>query len=123
MHYRESILWGKAMRLAEVACREAARLTVRERYGLRSQLTRAAVSVVSNIAEGWNRESSREKAQFFAIAQGSLAELHTQFQLCANLRWLDEVRLTELFGLVDEVGRILTVLRQNLRKHHTRTNS
>ena len=48
---------------------------------------------------------------------------HTQIQLCANLRWLDEVRLTELFGLVDEVGRILTVLRQNLRKHHTRTNS
>ena len=123
MHYRDSILWGKAMRLAEVACREVARLTVHERYGIRSQMTRAAVSVVSNIAEGWNRESSREKAQFFAIAQGSLAELHTQFQLCANLRWLDEIRLAELFGLIDEVGRMLTALRQKLRKRHASTNS
>jgi four helix bundle protein len=122
MHYRESILWSKAMRLAEVACSEASRLTVRERFGIRSQMTRAAVSVVSNIAEGWNRESSKKKAQFFAIAQGSLAEVHTQFSLCANLGWLESNRLAELFGLVDEVGRMLTTLRQKLRHRHT-TNS
>jgi len=52
-----------------------------EVYGMRAQMTRAAVSVPSNIAEGWTRESKAEKRQFLAVAQGSLAELETQLTL------------------------------------------
>jgi four helix bundle protein len=82
---------------------------------MRSQMTRAAVSVTCNIAEGWTRESRREKAQFLSIAQGSLAELHSQLVLCGRLEWLDSNSLEPVQGLVDEVGRMLTTLRQRLR--------
>lgn len=115
MHYRNAVIWNKAMVLAEQACRLAGTLPAAERFGLRSQLSRAAVSVPSNIAEGWSRESRREKAQFLAIAQGSLSELHTQLLLGERLGWLDAESLISLYGLIDEVSRMLTILRRQLR--------
>src|SRR5688572_25843887 len=104
MHYRTSILWRKALHLAELACRAAGELHASERFGMRSQMTRAATSVVCNVAEGWNRESRKEKAQFLAIAQGSLAELHTQLLLCVRLGWLAPDHLDRVMPLADEVG-------------------
>lgn len=89
MHYRDAKVWEKAMHLAELVCRGTAALPHEERFGMRGQITRAAVSVPSNIAEGWARESRREKAQFMAIAHGSLAELHTQILLCERVGWLE----------------------------------
>ena len=53
-----------------------------EEYGIRSQMRRAAVSVPSNIAEGWVRKSSKEKFRFMEIAEGSLMELDTQAEIC-----------------------------------------
>ena len=117
MHYRDAEVWKRAMSLAEQACRLAGRLPPAERFGLRSQLSRAAVSVPSNIAEGWSRESRREKAQFMAIAQGSLAELHTQLLLCERLGWLDSASLLASYALMDETSRMLTALRRRLRDH------
>ncbi len=115
MHYMESTLWNKAMKLAELACRSASRLPREERYGIRLQITRAAVSVVSNIAEGWTRESKKERAHFLAIAHGSLSELHTQLLLCSRLEWLPQDVLQTPLGLIDEISRMLTTLRQRSR--------
>lgn len=115
MHYRDAVIWNKAMVLAEQACRLARTLPPEERFGLRSQLSRAAVSVPSNVAEGWSRESRRDKAQFLAIAQGSLSELHTQLMLCERLEWFDAQPLLPIYGLIDEVSRMLTTLRRKLR--------
>ena len=115
MHYRSAVIWEKAMALAEQACRLAGTLPAVERFGLRSQLSRAAISVPSNIAEGWSRESRREKAQFLAIAQDSLSELHTQLLLAERLGWLDPEPLAQTYGLIDEVSRMLTTLRRRLR--------
>lgn len=116
MHYRNAVVWSKAMLLAEQACRLAAVLPPIERFGMRSQMSRAAISVPSNIAEGWSRESRREKAQFLAIAQGSLSELHTQLLLCERLGWLTAGALSPAYGLIDEISRMLTTLRRGLRK-------
>jgi len=115
MHYRNAVIWEKAMTLAEQACRLAGNLPAMERFGLRSQLSRAAISVPSNIAEGWSRESRREKAQFLAIAQGSLSELHTQLLLGERLGWFKSGSLATTYGLIDEVSRMLTTLRRKLR--------
>lgn len=57
MHYRQTVVWSKAMEVACEIYRWVARLPKEEMYGMRSQITRAAVSVPSNIAEGWTRES------------------------------------------------------------------
>ena len=88
MHYRETVVWTRAMQAAKELYRLAPLLPREEMYGMRAQMTRAAVSVPSNIAEGWTRESKAEKRQFLAVAQGSLAELETQLTLCEEIGWL-----------------------------------
>lgn len=115
MHYRDAEVWKRAMSLAEQACKLAEHLPAAERFGMRAQLSRAAVSVPSNVAEGWSRESRKEKSQFMAIAQGSLSELHTQLLLCERLGWLDSKALQLPYGLIDETSRMLTTLRRRLR--------
>jgi len=114
--YKDLIVWQKAMEAAREVYRLAPRLPREETYGMRSQITRAAVSIPANIAEGWARESEREKAHFLAIAQGSLAESETLLTLCEQVGWFPEQETQKLRGLWDEVGRMLTTLRRNLRK-------
>ncbi len=82
---------------------------------MRSQLTRASVSISTNIAEGWARESIRDKAHFLAIAHGSLAETDTLITLCEDFGWFPTPETRRLRGLLDEVSRILTTLRRRRR--------
>ena len=115
MHFKELIVWQKAMEAArEVYCL-VPMLPKEETYGMRSQITRAAISIPSNIAEGWARESDKEKAQFLAIAQGSLAELDTQLSLCEQIGWIPEKESIRLRATMTEIGKILTTMRKNRR--------
>jgi four helix bundle protein len=70
LRYKDLTVWRKAMDLAKEVYRIVQWLPREEAYGMRSQLTRAAISIPANIAEGWTRESERERARFLAIAQG-----------------------------------------------------
>lgn len=115
MHYKELIVWQKAMEAAKQVYLLVPKLPREETYGMRSQLTRAAVSVPANIAEGWARESEKEKAQFLAISQGSLAETETLLTLCEEIGWFPQVETQTLRLLLSEVGKMLTVMRRNLR--------
>ena len=69
----------------------------------------------ANIAEGWTRETVKDKARFLAMAQGSLAETETLLTLCEDLGWFPKSETHKLRGLLDEVSRILTTMRRNLR--------
>ena len=82
---------------------------------MRSQITRAAVSMPANIAEGWTRETVKDKARFLAIAQGSLAETETLLTLCEDLGWFPQSDTQTLRGLLDEVSRMLTSMRRRMR--------
>jgi four helix bundle protein len=115
MHYRETVMWQKAMQAAREVYRLTPMLPKEETYGMRSQITRAVVSVPANIAEGWTREFKRDKAQFLAVAQGSLAETETLLTLCEDLGWFPLEETRDLRILVDEVSRILTTMRRNRR--------
>jgi four helix bundle protein len=116
MHYREAVVWKRAMQLAQEVYRLVRLLPREETYGMRTQMTRAAVSVPSNIAEGWTRESKAGKRQFFAIAQGSLAELETQLTLCEEIGWMSRDQTRSLREFIDETSRMLTTFRQRLRR-------
>lgn len=116
LHYRELIVWRKAMDLAREIYRLAPLLPKEETFGMRSQITRAAVSVPANIAEGWARESERERAQFLAIAQGSLAETETFLTLCEEIGWLHTAETAQLRSLIEEVGKMLSTMRRKLRE-------
>ena len=81
-----------------------------ERYGLSSQMQRASVSIPSNIAEGFGRESTKELLRFLYTARGSLMELSTQLEICNNLGYLPEEEHSSIQRLADEVNRLLNGL-------------
>ena len=83
-HYRLEV-WQEAMRLVRLVYLASSQMPEHERFGLQSQLRRAAVSVPSNIAEGAARGGKAEYARFLQIARGSLMELDTQLWLCQDL--------------------------------------
>jgi len=87
-----------------------------ERYGLTSQMRRAAVSIPSNIAEGFNRYNNREYRQFLYVALGSCAELETQVELSSDLEFLSEVERTELLEKLDFESRMLRNLIKRLSR-------
>ena len=115
-HYKQTIAWQKAMAAAVEVYRLVALLPKEEIYGMRSQITRAAVSIPANIAEGWARESARGKGQFLAIAQGSLAETETLISLCEQIGWFPQAETQAVHELLEEVSRILTALRRRFRQ-------
>lgn len=80
------MVWQKGMQIVELSFKFSESLPTEEKYGLRSQMTRAAVSIPSNIAEGGSRKSEKEYAHFLEISLGSSFELETQFLICAQLK-------------------------------------
>ncbi len=116
MNYQRAAVWQKSMKAAREVYRLAPRLPDEERYGMRSQITRSGVSVAANIAEGWSRETPRDKAYFFAIAQGSLAETETLLTLCEDFAWFPREETASLRELLDEVSRMLTTLPRQRRQ-------
>lgn len=110
--HKDLRVWQLAMSLAAEVYRKTSLLPVEERYGLQSQIRRAAVSIPSNIAEGAARGSAAEFARFLAISLGSLAELETQFLLCEDLNFL--VRHEELHKSIHSIRVMLSRLRRAL---------
>ncbi len=83
--FRDLVAWQRAMHTARLVYRRTEALPPRERFGLASQMNRAAVSVPSNIAEGYARGTTADFLRFLRIARGSLAELDTQAELAADV--------------------------------------
>ncbi|MGN6033625.1 MAG: four helix bundle protein [Thermomicrobiales bacterium] len=115
MHYRDLTVWQRAMEAAREIYRLVPLLPREETFGMRSQITRAAVSIPANIAEGWARESPRDTAHFFAIAHGSLAETETLLTLCKDLGWFATPGTSTVRDLLDETSRMLTTMRRRYR--------
>ena len=113
--YRELMVWQKSYALA-LAVYQATRAFPRsELFGLTSQFRRAAVSVPANIAEGYCRRSRPDYLRFLSISQGSIGEIDTLLSLARDLSHLDAATGQQLAGVVDEIGKMLTRLTQNLR--------
>ena len=81
-----------------------------EQFGLTSQIRRAAVSVTSNIAEGFSRPSFADKAHFYAMAQGSLTELQNQLLIAKDIAYIEQKSFDKLAELTVVVHKLLTSL-------------
>jgi four helix bundle protein len=114
--YRDLLAWQKAMELVTELYRETRHSPEDERYGLVSQMRRAAVSIPSNLAEGHGRNSTNEFHHFIGQARGSLSELETQIEIARNLNFWDKEVASRLLSQVGEIGRMLTGLRAWSRK-------
>ena len=104
-HYKELLIWQKGMALAKGVYGLTARFPADERFGLVSQMRRAAISVPSNIAEGQARHGTREFLQFLSHANGSLAELDTQLLLSVEMKYCVPRDVDGLAGLIDELQK------------------
>ncbi len=104
------------MELVTEVYRETEDFPEKERYGLTSQLRRAAVSIPSNIAEGQGRLSKGEFHQFLGHARGSLMEVETQVIIAQNLGYLDKACGERLSAKAAELGRILNGLLSSLKR-------
>ncbi|MBS0456492.1 MAG: four helix bundle protein [Proteobacteria bacterium] len=118
-HFRELEVWQLAMSLTKSVYGLTASMPREERYGLSSQLQRAAVSVPSNVAEGNARASARDYARFVSMALGSCAELQTQLLLARDLGLGAADACDDALDLCDRVGKMLLRLHQALSRRLT----
>ena len=101
------------MELVEMVYRLVRVFPADERFRLCDQLSRAVVSIPSNIAEGNGRESKAEYARFLGIARGSLYEVETQLEIAKRLGYVDD--LSDVSGLISEIARMLVSIIAKLR--------
>ena len=112
--YRDLVVWQKGIAIAKEIYLLTKQLPADEKFGLVSQMRRAAVSVPSNIAEGQARHTTGEFIQFISHAEGSVAELDTQLTLCQDLGLLTQEEITAAANLLEELRRMLNGLRRKL---------
>ena len=110
--YEDLKVWQKAMLLAKTVYGLQKQLPKEETYGLCDQIRRAAVSIPSNIAEGFGRDTNKDFKHFLSIARGSLYETKTQLQLAEGLGYLQIDADTS--AQMDEVGKLLNGLTRSL---------
>ncbi|MBR1560963.1 MAG: four helix bundle protein [Clostridia bacterium] len=109
-NYKELVVWNRGMELACAAYEVALKLPRHETYALSDQIRRSAISIPSNIAEGYGRNSTRDYVRFLSIARGSRYELETQLLLCVKLGYVDEKGIASAVQLGTEVGKMLNVM-------------
>lgn len=114
--YKELIVWQKSIKLVQEVFLLTSKFPKSEIYGLVSQMRRAAVSIPSNIAEGYGRRSHKEYVQFYAIAYGSSLELETQLIITKNLGFTNEKEFNDITNLLTEVIKMLYVLTYREKK-------
>jgi len=114
-NYKDLEVWKRSVAFATETYRLTAGFPATERYGLCSQIRRAAISVAANIAEGWGRGSTREYVQFLTVARGSLMELETHLIIGRNLTYLTQAELTTVSREIEEIGRMLNGLMAALK--------
>jgi four helix bundle protein len=111
-------VWRKSMDLVVESYRASAAFPGDEKFGLVSQIRRAATSVPANIAEGFGRWSTRDFARFLTIAGGSLRELETHFHIAEKLGYIQPARLAAILADIDETVRMTYAMISTIRTKH-----
>ena len=108
--------WKKARLLTQQIYQVSVAGLFSRDYGLRDQIRRASVSIMSNIAEGFERDGNKEFAQFLSIAKGSVGEVKSQFYVALDAGFIDQVQFTNLYGQADETGKLIGGFRNYLQQ-------
>jgi len=113
--YKELIVWQKGISLTKEIYQISEQFPEKEKYALANQMQRAAVSVPSNIAEGWGRGTTKEYIHFLYIAKGSLMELETQLIIASELKYFDQAESEKLLDIVLSITMMLNKLISKLK--------
>lgn len=117
--FRDLLIWQKSMSLVTAIYKSTTSFPDSERFSLTSQIRRCAISVPSNIAEGFGRRSSGDYLRFLQIAFGSLFELQTQLEIAVNLNYLQKAEFDLLHEQSREVERMMSSFIQKLKAKDT----
>ncbi|RKE98909.1 four helix bundle protein [Ichthyenterobacterium magnum] len=108
--FRKLEIWKNGIELVKQVYQLSNKLPSEEKFGLRSQLTRASVSVPSNIAEGCSRNSEIEFKRFLEISMGSLFEVNTPLIIAQELSFIKKDELEAIFSLIQKEARMINSL-------------
>ena len=116
-NYRELEIWKNGIIIVEKIYEISAKLPNDERFGLKSQITRASISIPSNIAEGCSRNSEIEFKKFLEIAMGSLFEVETQLTVCERLGYIDRSDLDDTLLLLNKEAKMINGLISKIKNN------
>ena len=114
--FEELGVWQKARELTKSVYQITSTGGWSKDYGLRDQIRRAAVSIMSNIAEGFERRGDAEFGHFLSVAKGSAGELRSQLYVALDVQYLDQPAFAKLFSLASEVSRMISGLTTYLKE-------
>ena len=115
--FEELIAWQKARVLTAEIYKATTDGDFGRDFGLKNQIQRAAVSVMSNLAEGFERGRPTEFHQFLSVSKASCAELRSQLYVAFDVGYLDEIQFKRLMALAQEVARIIGGLRAAVERN------
>lgn len=115
--FRDLVAWQESYKLTLEIYKLTKSFPKDEEYGLTSQMRRCAVSVPSNLAEGFHRQNYREKLQFYHIASGSIAELHTQLLVSSSVGYCDEDNFDKVLLQLEAAHKLINGLIKKTKSH------
>ena len=121
--FKDLRIWQKGIQLVEDIYRASRGFPKEEIYGLQSQMRRSAISVPSNIAEGFARLHNREYRNFLYISLGSCAELTTQIIIASRLKYIEDSIANTLLNAIDELSRMTMSLIKKLNTNYQRLST
>ena len=113
--FEDLIVWNKSLDLSKEIYRITSGGTFSRDWGLKDQIRRASVSILSNIAEGFGKYSNQEFRKYLAIANGSAFEVRAQMHLARELGYVDELEARMTISLCEEISKLLGALRARMK--------
>ncbi|MBM6881896.1 four helix bundle protein [Bacteroides caecigallinarum] len=114
--HKSLLVWSRSIAMVKALYLITQKFPLCELYGITSQMRRAAISIPSNIAEGYARAHDKELLHFLYISLGSASELETQLIICKEIGYLTEGQYVELEMMNSEIMKMLTSLINNKKK-------
>ena len=118
--FEDLVAWQKARKSAAEIYRVTSEGRFSKNFGLRDQIRRASVSVMSNLAEGFDRGGRGEFHQFLVIAKGSCAEVRSQLYVALDAHYLSQELFEKLSDMAEELSRVINGLRSAVQKQRDR---
>lgn len=110
--FTDLVAWQKGHGLVLSVYQATSKFPKEEVFGLTNQMRRAAVSITSNIAEGFSRSTNKDKVQFYTMAMGSLTELQNQVMIARDVEYIDQRDYSPLEEKIITVGKLISGLKR-----------
>jgi four helix bundle protein len=114
--FRDLLIWQKSMSLVTEIYQLTNSFPKEEIYGLTSQIRRSAISIPSNIAEGYGRDGNKDYLKFLNVSISSLFEMQTQLEIAYNLKYINEIQFNKINEVSKEVERMLGSFIRKIRE-------